>query len=87
MTNQYRSCYTSNTARYRCNSIYDRLYCCVINITAEFTFCIYVDTYIDDCLTFFYIFGTNNTGAACCYNNDICFTCYRRHIYSSCVAD
>ena len=32
-------------------------------------------------------FGTNNTGAACCYNNDICFTCYRRHIYSSCVAD
>ena len=64
MSYQNRCGNTSNTARYRCNSIYDRLYCCVVNITAEFAFCIYVDTYIDDCLSFSDIISTNNACAS-----------------------
>ena len=51
MSNQNGSCYTSNTTRNRCDGIYNRLCLLKINISAEFTFCIYVDSNVDYGLT------------------------------------
>ena len=87
MTNQYRSCNTSNAARYRSDCIYDRLNFCEIYVSAKFSFCVYVDTNIDDCLSSRYISIVYNTGTACSYDYDISFSYNRWHIYGSCVAD
>ena len=64
MTNQNRCCNTSNSARYRCDSVYDRLNCCIVNISAELAFCIYIDSYIDDRLTRSHIRSIYTPGAA-----------------------
>ena len=87
MSNQDRCCNASNSARNWCNSIYDRLYCCVVNVSAELAFCIYVDSYINNYLSCFYIISANNASTACCYDDNIRFACHSRHIDCSCVAD
>ena len=77
----------SNSARNRCDCINDRLYCCVVNISAKLAFCIYVDSYVDHNLSLFNIISANNACTACCYDDDVCFTSYRWHINGSCMAD
>ena len=51
MSDQNRCGNTSDTARYRCDRIYDRLYFIVSYVTAEFAFCIDIDADIDDHLS------------------------------------
>ena len=81
MAYQYRSRNTSYSTWHWSNRIYDRLYCWEINISAEFTFRIYVNADINNSLTCTRIIRTHNSCTSGCHNQNIRFFCNCRHIH------
>lgn len=55
MPYQHGGSYASNAARYGSDGIYDWLYFCIVYVTAEFSFFIYIDTYVNNNLSRPYI--------------------------------
>ena len=51
MTYQHRGGYASNAPWNRSNRLYDRLRFLKVYISAELSFCIYINTYVNDYLT------------------------------------
>src|SRR5699024_11925658 len=86
MTNQYRSSYASNSSWNWCDCFYNRLCFLKVYISAKLAFSIYIDTYINNNLSFSQICIIYYACTSCCYDNNVCLFYNRRHVHSSCMA-
>lgn len=80
MAYQYGSRYASHTARNGGDGVYDGLYLCVIHISAELSFRVYIDAYIDDDLARSYVGVIYDACAACGYDYDVSLFYHGGHI-------
>ena len=87
MADQNRCGNGSYTAWNRCDCLNDRLSFCVCNVSAEFSFFVYVDSDINNGLACTQLGIIHHTCTACCYDHDICLFDYRRHVFRSGMAD